>query len=158
MSNWREEKIWRFRSRSMAAGERFKRDQSIAVRGQRGGFGFTHSAGECRRSSLRYDSLPQGVSRRGAAGLQPPNGEDRPKRGTCYNHTPSGGRVPSSRHLCCQRPATRYPFGSPTNVILKPSPSLPFHNHGARNPNEAMPHGHAPNSNAPLMPTTPPPS
>lgn len=34
--------------------------------------------------------------------------------------------MPSSRHLHCQRPfgnATRYPFGSPTNVILKLSPS-----------------------------------
>lgn len=100
MSNWREEKIWRFRSRSMAAGESFKRDQSIAVRGQRGGFGFTHSAGEGRRrSSLRYDSHRHRESPGGGAGLQPPNGEDRPKRGTCYNHPPS------PRRACAQLPS-----------------------------------------------------
>lgn len=129
MSNWREEKIWRFRSRSMAAGERFKRDQSIAVRGQRGGFGFTHSAGEGRRrSSLRYDSRRHRESPGG--GLRGSNRRTvrTGRKGERVTTTPPppGGRVPSSRHLHCQRPfgnATRYPFGSPTNVILKLSPS-----------------------------------
>lgn len=166
LSNWREEKIWRFRSRSMAAGERFKRDQSIAVRGQRGGFGFTHSAGEGRRrSSLRYDSRRHrespGVGLRGSNRRTVRTG----RKGERVTTTPP----PPPRRACAQLPViftvsghSGMPPGT-LSVLLPTSsssslPRISFHNHGAHISNEAMPHGHAPNHNAPLMPTTPPPS